>query len=225
MRQWHRILAIGVLEAGLAGLLYPSVVWPLLAWISGCTILVAISVGRGFVGLLGKQADGRLPLWSIVLLWPWHAAVRFGATAHRRLVPEPLSTEIHPGWHLGAWPHRRTLWEQWPAIVDCTAELPRRGDPAAPYLCIPTFDGTAPTPAAMRKAVAWVLKQRAEHREVLIHCAHGRGRCATIMSAALVEAGLHEDTRAAAAHLRRCRPSVTINRDQRLLLRDHAARR
>ena len=51
-------------------------------------------------------------------------------------------------------------------------------------------DVTAPDAAAISAGVAWIKQQVADHRSVLVHCAKGRGRSATILAAYLMrEAG------------------------------------
>ena len=135
----------------------------------------------------------------------------------RRLGREPPHQAVHPGWLLGGWPHRADLFDPWPAVIDLTCELPRRGPPDR-YLALPTWDATAPSADALDRGVAFALAERRAGRPVLVHCAAGHGRSATLLAAALVAAGLHRDWREALAHLRRVRPGVRLSPSQKRAL-------
>jgi len=220
MRQGLRILVAATLEACLAALLDPPWMW-VVGYIALVTGLVGLCAMAGWPHLLAKRLDGTVPWWSLVVFWPWHGMTR-AILALRRLGSEPLTAEIHPGWLLGGWPHDRALWSQWPAVVDLTCELPRRG-PEQPYLCLPTWDGTAPRQEDIRRGVAFAVEQRAKGRSVLVHCAAGHGRSATVLAAALVEAGLHATWQEAVAHMRSVRPGVGLVTEQRAALHEWAA--
>ena len=48
-------------------------------------------------------------------------------------------------------------------------------------------DVTVPDEAVLTEAVAWIGDQHAEGRTVLVHCAKGRGRSATVIAAYLMK--------------------------------------
>lgn len=56
------------------------------------------------------------------------------------------------------------------------------------YLPVP--DESAPTMAAMEKALAWLDEAIYLNKKVLVHCRHGHGRTGTLVSAFLVRKGL-----------------------------------
>lgn len=53
------------------------------------------------------------------------------------------------------------------------------------------WDTHAPTAQQIEVGVQWALAQRAAGRPVLVHCAHGHGRSATVLAAILI--GEHAD--------------------------------
>lgn len=74
-------------------------------------------------------------------------------------------------------------------MLDVTCELPLQLAPPA-YLNLAVWDTHAPTPAQIDQGVQWAMQQRAAGRPILVHCAHGHGRSATVLGAILIgEAG------------------------------------
>lgn len=222
MRHALVVGAIGLFEAWLATRV-PLTAAVVVGWVAAVTLVVSASIAAGFPGLLGKTADGRLPSWSRALFWPWHALVRATTRAVRHS-GEPVVTEVLPGWLIGGWPHRADRFLDWPAVIDVTCELPRRG-PERPYLCLPTWDATAPTVEAIERGVAFALEWRRAGLPVLVHCAHGHCRSATVLAAALVAAGEFATWEAAVSHLRAARPRVHLLPVQREALRRWTAQR
>ena len=54
------------------------------------------------------------------------------------------------------------------------------------YLNLAVWDTHAPTAQQIETGVQWALAQRAAGRPVLVHCAHGHGRSATVLAAILI---------------------------------------
>ncbi|MCB0046194.1 MAG: dual specificity protein phosphatase family protein [Caldilineaceae bacterium] len=62
------------------------------------------------------------------------------------------------------------------------------------YLHLRVLDVTVPDAAVLAEGVAWIARQVADGRHVLVHCAKGRGRSATVLAAYLMrEHGLSFD--------------------------------
>lgn len=57
---------------------------------------------------------------------------------------------------------------------------------AAPLCPAQVWDTHAPTPQQIEAGVQWALAQRASGLPVLVHCAHGHGRSATVLAAILI---------------------------------------
>jgi protein-tyrosine phosphatase len=63
--------------------------------------------------------------------------------------------------------------------------------------------------------VQWAAQQRAAGRPVLVHCAHGHGRSATVLCAILIAEGQARGIGDAEAMLKAERPRVRLNYRQR----------
>lgn len=117
-------------------------------------------------------------------------------------VPVPVASEVQPGWWVGGC-YANQLKKRWAGVVDLTVEFPERcRSNTLRYLCLPTWDGVPCSPEQLEKAAIFCIEAREEWNEskkrglvegepqVLIHCAHGRGRSTTVMCAVLVKMGL-----------------------------------
>lgn len=200
----------------------------------GTFVAVAAHPSVNAVGALGKDArTGDVAPLAAVALLPYHVPVRAWARLKRHLGdPEPHATAVAPGVFLGAWPsspHELPAEESELAVLDLTAELPRRHS-CERWLCLPTFDTNAPTVEQIQQGVEFVLANRAEGRPVLVHCAHGHGRSATVLCAALAAEGVRtkrgaKTWREAEEMCKAARPRVRINARQAEALDAWAAQR
>lgn len=163
---------------------------------------------------MGKRPDGSFPWWSLVLWAPWHGLTRLLASVQRRVSP-PGASDVGSGLWVGAWPLAGDAPSD-AAIVDLTAELPRRVATPA-YFCAPTWDHTAPDVADIERAVAFAVGERRRGRPVLIHCAHGRGRSATVACAVMIALGDATGPEDAFTKIR-SRRAIHMNREQQTAL-------
>ena len=81
----------------------------------------------------------------------------------------------------------------------------------------------APTTAQIERGVQWAAQQAAAGRAVLVHCAHGHGRSATVLGAILIAQGLAPGAAEAEALMKVQRPRVRLNRRQKAALQEWAA--
>ncbi len=90
--------------------------------------------------------------------------------------------------------------------------------PQAPvhYLCVPTFDRLCPSPSSLRASVDWALTQRASGKDVVVHCAFGHGRSATVLLACLLASGVANSVAEGVAMMKRLRPHVELTPDQKV---------
>lgn len=125
--------------------------------------------------LLGKNRDGSIPIWSIIMFSPYLCFVRVFSILRRFLSGEEPHSEILEGLYVGGWPSSPANMPPGnPAIIDCTCEFPRRSEfKGHAYLCVPTWDTRAPQPGEIELAVKWACRKRAQNKPVFIHCAYG----------------------------------------------------
>lgn len=105
-----------------------------------------------------------------------------------------------------------------PAVLDVTCELPLQLVPPA-YLNLSVWDTHAPSVPQIEQGVQWALQQRSAGRPVLVHCAHGHGRSATVLGAILVAEGIAKGAADAEAIMKSVRPRVRLNSRQMGALR------
>ncbi len=196
----------------------------LLLWPALSFLIVGVAYALREPRIFGKQSDGTLAWWSILLLFPfllyswllWNI-VRLAHRVHSR---EPYASRIAPR----LWLSRRILRDELPdgvtCVVDMTCEFP-----AAPglvkrvphYFVLPTLDYGAPDPA---RALALLEKIEAIDGEVLMHCAQGHGRSAMLAAGWLVMAGAAKDADEAERIVKRGRRNMRLGPWQKAALRD-----
>ena len=180
------------------------------------TIAILFKMKKG-MGMLGKDLEqGSIPLWSYLFFSPFHiptyaytyvhtlmGKMKDSSSSQKKKVPVPVASEVQPGlWVGGCFAHR--LNKQWAGIIDLTVEFPERcRDTTLKYLCIPTWDGVPCSPAQLEMAANFAVEAKENwtklkeegavegEPQILIHCAHGRGRSTTVMCAAMVKMGMY----------------------------------
>lgn len=187
--------------------------------IAGTGFLVAAAASEHLAAhttwLLGKRTNGTIKPLSFALFWPYHAGLRAKLAIQRQLSSEPSFSKITDDFYIGAWPSEEALVPTvHPAVLDVTCELPLQLVPPA-YKVLPVWDTHAPTVAQIEEGVQWARRQKGDRRPVLIHCAHGHGRSATVLAAILIAEGLAKSAPEAEALAKQHRPRVRLNRRQR----------
>jgi protein-tyrosine phosphatase len=198
--------------------------------VAGSGFVVSLAASPPFAkrttALLGKKGDGTIDPLNMALWWPYHAGLRAKLAIQRRITDEPAWHRITPELYIGAWPSEEALVPTAinPAVLDVTCELPLQVRPPA-YLVLPVWDTHAPTSTQIDAGVNWALQQIEEGRSVLVHCAHGHGRSATLMSALLIAKGMAGDGIEAEALLKKERPRVRMNLRQKKALEEWLVKR
>jgi protein-tyrosine phosphatase len=179
--------------------------------------IVGIAYLSGRPDLLGKRADGSLPLVAWVLILPYFAFAWLSWLI-LRIGGEAACNEVAPGVWVGRRPTGSDLPARIELVVDLTAEFPKsRSLRVARYLCLPTLDGTPPDAARLRELAHELA---ALEVAMYIHCAAGHARSATMAAAVLIVRGTARDVDDAERQMRAHRPGISINAGQRRMLKD-----
>ena len=182
--------------------------------------------------IMGKTATGKIPLWSLTLWWPFHvqnyALVSVVSMWRKWRHRVDYATEVSPGLYLGGLFSDQSL-QTADAVIDLTCEFSERIE-CEEYLCLPVWDGNAPSVRQLNHAVHFVksyLSEREKKRQkerkakppvVLVHCAFGVGRSTTVMCALMVALGLSKDVPEALKTIRKSRNIARLNGKMRRAL-------
>ena len=167
-------------------------------------ILFKLEIGMGLIGK--NRKTGEIPMWSYIIFFPFHIPTLLYTHIHTlhstykverggKMVSEvvPVASEVQPGWWVGGC-YGHQLHKDWGAVIDLTVEFPESCIARTrEYLSLPTWDGVPATPAQLDEAATFAVKALEKGGDILVHCAHGRGRSTTVMCACLVKAGLYQD--------------------------------
>lgn len=157
-------------------------------------LLFKLEIGMGMIGK--NSQTGQIPFWSYLLYFPFHLPSILYTRIHangdkKKKPPLPFASEVQPGWYVGG-TYSHELNKEWGGVIDLTVEFPERCiNNTKSYLLCATWDGVPASPERLEEAAQFAVEAR-KKGDVLIHCAHGRGRSTTLMCAALVRAGLFD---------------------------------
>lgn len=192
--------------------------WAVLLW--PALVYAAIAIGYMGVGarVLGKRPDGtRSPVVHAVMLPYIGVAWLVWRAVRRRKRIEPYD-RIGPGILVS----RRLYPHEVPAglalIVDFSAEFdePRGVREAAPYLATSVLDGALPR---IEEYLELVDRLAAVEGDMLLHCAAGHGRSATVAAGVLLRRGVVGSAEEAVAVLDHARPTADLSEHQREMVR------
>ncbi|MDF3933206.1 phosphatase PAP2/dual specificity phosphatase family protein [Pseudomonas citronellolis] len=203
--------AVALVVAALAG----QGAWLWLLWPAFALALVAACyLGLGAEGLQ-KGADGRVSRAARWLLLPYLQ----GAWLNSRLwtYRQPQPDEVLPGLWLGRLPGAAELHASpCRAVLDLSAELhcPAAG---VAYASLPMLDLVAPGAGQCRRA-AQLIEELLPQGPLLVCCALGYSRSATVVAAWLLLSGRAVSVEDAVAILRRARPRIVLRAAQLMVL-------
>lgn len=209
--------ALGALVLGLAYLALGSFAW-LVAWPAIALFGVGWVYLTNIPRVFGKQNDGTLAPIQHFVWAPYLLLVRAVHAIQRKLGGEAPWHEVAPNLFVGRRPHHADLPKGCVLVVDMCAELPAATGvaTAAMYRVFPTLDAMAPIVSDLSQAVDAVL---AADGPVLIHCAVGRGRSATVAACVLLARKNHGTIEEAEADMRVHRAVIRLNNRQRAAAR------
>jgi hypothetical protein len=195
------------------------------AYLAVCILALAVTYGLRHAGLPVEGLFAH-PVWSPThraILLPY--AVLAGLTLYlsRWFDREDLMNPVGPGLFVGRLPfpseHPRLADAGITAVLSLCWEFPLLPAPSKTsgleVACVPILDGCPPSNRQFREAMERVALWRAEGRTVLIHCAQGHGRSATIAAAVLCRLGVSPDVEGALTLIRTSRPRARPSRSQR----------
>ncbi|MCT4873144.1 sugar transporter [Pseudomonas aeruginosa] len=175
------------------------------------TLMLLLFGAAGFQ----KGSTGRLSAAVRWLLAPYLLGARINAWLWTRRRPQP--DEVLPGLWLGRLPSSAELADgRFRALLDATAELSCEPQGLA-YRSLPLLDLVAPDVGDCRRAAALIDELLAQG-PLLVACALGYSRSATLVAAWLLLSGRAADVESAVAVLRRARPQVLLGEAQRRTL-------
>jgi hypothetical protein len=209
-----------------AALLAVPLRWGGWAWLALWPTISLISVGSGYAWLgarvIGKCPSGRLPLWSLLLNGPYLFYYNLVWRLIRRLRPGNTFDRVAPGLLLGQRPRRGELPPGVIWVVDLAAEMRRSPGLVDDehYRSYPALDGDMMELPEFTDAAHAVA---ALPGDVLIHCAAGHGRSATLAAAVLLLRGQAQSPEEARHMLCAARPGVRMNRRHLRILAGFAA--
>ena len=190
----------------------------------------AVAYATGRPQLLGKSEAGRQAGWAQLVHGSYLGLCRLSWTLARARGGDAWNA-VTPTVLIGARPTRAEAERllstaKVGAVLDLTCELvvPARLRSRTTYLCLPVLDVTAPSPAQLDRAVAFVSAEQARH-PVYVHCAVGRGRSATVLVAWALADGRAVTVDDAEAYVRAARPVVRLRLPQRAAVAAWWARR
>lgn len=193
-------------------------------------VLFKLEMGMGMIGK--DRKTGSIPVWSYVVFAPFHVPTMLYTHIHTlygthiatakeneksRKEHVPVASLVQPGWYVGGC-YAHQLNKDWAAVIDLTVEFPESCiNRTKEYLSLPTWDGVPCTPAQLEEAATFAVNARKQHGgDVLVHCAHGRGRSTTVMCACLVKEGLFKNWEEAFEKgIRPGRPVCKLNKRMR----------
>ncbi|CAG1020460.1 putative protein YnbD [Patescibacteria group bacterium] len=194
--------------------------WLWLLWMSCSLTAVAIIYSIGKPSWFRKR-DGRMEEAVLVLLAPY----LIGAWINSRLwtYKHPAPHEIVSGVYLSRLPSKQVIDELMPvALVDCCAELPLLTN--QPIYSIPILDLIEPEVEQIVQGVA-AINAAKQHGNVLVFCALGYSRSATIVIAWLIEQGLAQTVDDAIAMLQMIHTRLVLSEAHKQKLADWYERR
>jgi hypothetical protein len=195
-------------------------------WVAVCFWVLAALYGLRCWGIPVEDALLRTGGRTVVLrvaVAPYLLLAALVLAITRRLDREQPRSLVAPGVWIGRLPSASEYADLPRAGITAVLSLcwefvppSRRGrDQAVAVAWEPILDAAPPTERQFQVALERVNTWRSEGRTILIHCAQGHGRSATIAAAALVATGRARDMDQALAQIQSARPRARLSPQQR----------
>lgn len=194
----------------------------LLIWSALSVSLVASAYLFKKPQIFRKNHDGRIPGYIAWLFWPFLVAANIYNRIARLRDETPAIQEIKPGLFLARRLTHSDLENlkslKVSAILDATSEFnaldwsAEQSDMA--YLNVPILDHQSPTEKEVLHAVNWIHGQRASNKNVVVHCALGRGRSVFLLAAYLLMQDKDKSVRDVLTEINIIRDTAGLNMSQ-----------
>ena len=212
-------LSLAAVVAGVAAWVDDFAATYLLGWTSAGFSIIALAYFGERPQLFGKRASGTLAPWAVVSCLPVFL-LNYGLYYLQRIVrsEEAANAEVAPDWFGGRMPTPAELPAGTTTIVDLTAELIAHPEVRAHagYRSFPMLDDGFPASAELERIVSALVDRPGP---MLIHCAAGHGRSATLAAALGLVRGHFDDPNHAEQQMRLARPRIKLRSLQRERLR------
>jgi protein-tyrosine phosphatase len=192
----------------------------LLYWFSfSCVVLSAGYAGLGSC-VFGKRPDGRIPLWSKIIHFPYMVFSLCVGQLARLLSRENPTDMVSEELILG----RRLCASELPPglsnYVDLTAEFedPAEIRKSMHYVTLPILDAGVPTSKALHSAI-----DQLKPGVTFVHCAQGHGRTGLFALALLFERHCIQSFDEGMVLIKSVRPGVGLNKTQEEFIRKYIA--
>lgn len=213
-QRWRMALRYGLGSAICAALAVNlGGAWLWLLWPCASLLLVALNYALFSAAGFQKQAHGVLGAASSWLLAPYLLGAWINSRLWTRKHPQP--DQVVEGIWLGRVPSADET-APFAAVLDLSAELPVRL-PGKTYRNLPLLDLIAPSTEACRQG-AELIEELRQQGPLLVCCALGYSRSATLVAAWLLHNGRANCVEQAIELIRTARPQVVLGDAQRLAL-------
>ena len=194
-----------------------------ITWTSLALCAVGLAYKKNFGRLFRKRSDGRIPLYIRWVFFPFLIAITFYNYFKRKFDSVPPVQKISDALFVGARLSNRdtdllkSLNIQ--AVLDVTAEFDGLGqysdaDISIDYLNIPILDHAVPNEIQIGEASRWIHDHRVNNKNVLVHCALGRGRSVLFAATYLISIGEADSLEQAMSNISGVRLTARLNRLQ-----------
>lgn len=164
------------------------------AWTSLSLFLVGSAYWFNLASIFRKRQDGTIPWyirWGFIPFLLGSRLYNHWARKYDSVPPmQRIDEHLYLGCRLFSADLEKIKANKITAILDVTAEFDgldwSQFEDHIEYLNIPILDHSVPTSAQLNQAVNWLHRQVRANKQVLIHCAMGRGRSVLVLAAYLV---------------------------------------
>ena len=214
---------LGALLALALTLTVPTIVLKVLCgWTAFSLIAVSSAYLLNFPSLFRKREDGSIPFYIRWVFVPFLLGSWLYNEYARRTDKVPPLQKIEPNLYLAcrmSSKHVELLNENHiDAILDVTAEFDGLDWTAYQedyrYLNVPVLDHTSPTPEQLVLAINWLNQQISESKNVVVHCALGRGRSVLVVAAYLLAKNPELSVDEALNQINKIRQTARLNKRQ-----------